>query len=311
MHETTIAENYGYGQSAVWGSDEHRASAEVGRVQREESAAEFWPEGPARHDMVAKVRAFEDGSVEFSGYRRTVVQRLNDLRDLPRRVRGAKPETEDDKEARATSVKSAAKRAKQNVRLRCKTARVTHMITLTTRECIADLERFLKLWDAFRRTMARHSEFHYIAVPEPQKRGAWHMHVAVSGRVALNLARRAWLKVVGGRGKGYCHIRNPQGAHFGKQWKLDALASYIAKYIGKDIADTRFNKKKYYTSRGINVPEAVVYAIENSKPNCGDALKDVLTTLCAEFDIADIRCFVAIDGSSYFASASKPVLLAA
>ena len=229
MRETTIAENYEYGQAAIWGSDAHRASVEVRRIEREESDAELWPEGPARHDMIAKVRAFDDGSVEFSGYRRTVVQRLGDLRNLPRRARGAKPETEDDKDARAASVKSAAKRAKQNVRLRCKTARVTHMVTLTTRECITDLERFLKLWDAFRRIMARHREFHYIVVPEPQKRGAWHMHVAVSGRAALNLARRAWLKVVGGRGKGYCHIRNPQGAHFGKQWKLDALASYIAK----------------------------------------------------------------------------------
>ena len=309
MRETTIAENYNDGQASIWGSDAHRASVEVRRIEREESDAEFWPEGPARHDMIAKVRAFEDGSVEFSGYRRTVVQRLGDLRNLPRRARGAKPETEDDKDARAASVKSAAKRAKQNVRPRCKTARVTHMITLTTRECITDLERFLKLWDAFRRIMARHREFHYIAVPEPQKRGAWHMHVAVSGRAALNLARRAWLKVVCGRGKGYCHIRNPQGAHFGKQWKLDALASYIAKYIGKEIADTRFNKKKYYTSRGINVPEAVVYAIESNRGDCADAIKDVLTTLCAEFDFADIRCFVALDGSSYFASASRAVQL--
>ena len=310
MRETTIAENYDYGQASIWGSDAHRASVEVRRIEREESDAEFWPEGPARHDMIAKVRAFEDGSVEFSGYRRTVVQRLGDLRNLPRRARGAKAETEEDKDARAASVKSAAKRAKQNVRLRCKTARVTHMITLTTRECITDLERFLKLWDAFRRIMARHRDFHYIAVPELQKRGAWHMHVAVSGRAALNLARRAWLKVVGGRGKGYCHIRNPQGSHFGKQWRLDALASYIAKYIGKEIAETRFNKKKYYTSRGINVPEAVVYAIENNRGDCLDAIKDVLTTLCAEFDIADVRCFVALDGSSYFASASKPVSLA-
>lgn len=308
MRETTIAENYNEGEALPYW-EQQRANAVQGEAERAAHAAEFWPEGPARHDMIAKVRAFDDGSVEFSGYRRTVVQRLNNLRDLPRRARGAKPQTEDDKEARATSVKSAAKRAKQNVRLRCKTARVTHMITLTTRECITDLERFLKLWRHFRELMGRHSEFHYIAVPELQKRGAWHMHVAVSGRVGLNLARRAWLKVVGGRGKGYCHIRNPQGAHFGKQWKLDALASYIAKYIGKDVADARFNKKKYYTSRGINVPEAVVYAIENSRADCADALKDVLTTLCAEFDIADIRCFVALDGSSYFASAARPVSL--
>ena len=112
MRETTIAENYEYGQAAIWGSDAHRASVEVRRIEREESDAELWPEGPARHDMIAKVRAFDDGSVEFSGYRRTVVQRLGDLRNLPRRARGAKPETEDDKDARAASVKSAAKRAK-------------------------------------------------------------------------------------------------------------------------------------------------------------------------------------------------------
>jgi hypothetical protein len=30
------------------------------------------------------------------------------------------------------------------------------------------------------------------------------------------------------------------------------VAAYIAKYIGKDMGGARFNKKKYYTSRGIN-----------------------------------------------------------
>ena len=93
MRETTIAENYEYGQAAIWGSDAHRASVEVRRIEREESDAELWPEGPARHDMIAKVRAFDDGSVEFSGYRRTVVQRLGDLRNLPvvRAARSLRP----------------------------------------------------------------------------------------------------------------------------------------------------------------------------------------------------------------------------
>jgi hypothetical protein len=59
------------------------------------------------------------------------------------------------------------------------------------------------------------------------------------------------------------------------------------------------------------VPEAVVYQIEQGQVSCAEALKDVLATLCAEFDIADIRCYVAVDGSSYWASAAKPVALAA
>jgi hypothetical protein len=310
MREETIAQDY---ENCERWNDAWADERAIERQQAisDQIRAQGFDTGPWRDDIVAKVRAFDDGSVEFNGYRRSVTHRMQELRDRPRRERGAAPQTEDDKEARAASAKAAGKRAKQNVRLRCKTARVTHMITLTTRECITDLDTFLRLCDGFRRLMARHREFHYIAVPEPQKRGAWHMHVAVSGRAALNLARRAWLKVVGGRGKGYCHIRNPQGAHFGKQWKLDALASYIAKYIGKDMGGARFNKKKYYTSRGINVPEAVVYQIEQGQVSCAEALKDVLATLCAEFDIADIRCYVAVDGSSYWASAAKPVALAA
>jgi hypothetical protein len=48
-----------------------------------------------------------------------------------------------------------------------------------------------------------------------------------------------------------------------------------------------------------------VYQIEQGQVSCAPKLKDVLATLCAEFDIADIRCYVAVDGSSYWASAAS------
>ncbi len=37
------------------------------------------------------------------------------------------------------------------------------------------------------------------------------------------------------------------------------IASYIAKYIGKDAGASTFNKKRYWTSRGIVVPEVEPY----------------------------------------------------
>lgn len=86
------------------------------------------------------------------------------------------------------------------------------------------------------------------------------------------------------------------------------MVSYIVKYIGKEIVDMWFNKKKYYISCGINVFEVVVYVIENNWGDCVDVIKDVFMMFCVEFDIVDIWCFVVFDGLLYFVSVSKFVL---
>ena len=131
MRENTIAQDYdGFQHGEPWRDDwADQRAIERCEAAREAHLAAGFGDGAWRDDIVAKVRSFEDGSVEFNGYRRSVTNRLQDLRDRPRRARGAKPETEEDKEARSTSAKAAAKRAKQNVRLRCKAARVTHMLS--------------------------------------------------------------------------------------------------------------------------------------------------------------------------------------
>lgn len=54
--------------------------------------------------------------------------------------------------------------------------------TLTYRENMTDAQRLYRDFDRFRKRLRRHFDklgykFEYIAVPEPQERGAWHLHV--------------------------------------------------------------------------------------------------------------------------------------
>ncbi|WP_430733054.1 rolling circle replication-associated protein [Burkholderia stagnalis] len=86
----------------------------------------------------------------------------------------------------------AAKRAKQQVRLRCKAIGADRMITLTYRENMQDKARLKRDFDALRRRLAKLSTFLYVATPERQKRGAWHLHVAVKGRQNYRVLRSIW-----------------------------------------------------------------------------------------------------------------------
>lgn len=209
---------------------------------------------PFKDQIVSRCRYFEDGSVNFYGFPLSVHYRLDELRERPRAKRGESENPEQSRHA-------AAKRAKKNVRLRCQAIGADRMVTLTYRENMLDIERLKRDFDAFRRAMKRAGMGHYVAVPERQKRGAWHIHVAVHGRLVFNLVRAVWWRIVG-RGQGNIDVRNPRT---GGGWKRHALASYIAKYISKDSGDAEFNKKRYWTSSGIVVPEPQTYLVGDAK----------------------------------------------
>ncbi len=126
-----------------------------------------------------------------------------------------------------------------------------------------------KWWDEFRRRLNRIHDFHYVAVLERQQRGAWHIHVAVSGRQNWKLLRSIWLSVISkagtdgavndntGNKKWRALVRRMGGkGRAMRHW----IATYIAKYIGEDADASTFNKKRYWTSRGIVVPEVEPYA---------------------------------------------------
>jgi hypothetical protein len=137
----------------------------------------------------------------------------------------------------------SAKRAKQAVRLRCKSIGADRMITLSLRENMQDRDRMLTYFDRFRRRMSKCKKFHYVATIEPQERGALHMHIAVKGRQMYQLVRSIWQSVVGldqhGRQMGQINVRDPHKFGFGKSG-AHRIASYIAKYIRATLKKCSF-----------------------------------------------------------------------
>lgn len=224
----------------------------------EETANWLLDDGPVlKTTWMVYDRQFDDGQREICV---TKSVRIRQTDSLPLQNRAKRGESE----KRTDNAADSAKRAKQAVRLRCKAIRADRMITLTYRENVTDIDRVKKDWDAFRRRMGKHKQFHYVATVEPQKRGAYHIHVAVTGRQVYQLVRSIWQSIVGrddqGRVMGQANVRDPHKFGFGKNGR-HKLAAYISKYITKQADDHALNAKHYWSSRGIVVPEKNYYQL--------------------------------------------------
>ncbi|VVE82358.1 rolling circle replication-associated protein [Pandoraea sputorum] len=226
---------------------------------------------PFRREWIVRRRVFEDGQIETSAVRFDRYMKAQNLHLMPRAKRGESESTED-------SMLSAAKRAKQQVRLRCKAIGADRMITLTYRENMLDKEKMKRDFDALRRLLGRVQDFQYVAVAEQQKRGAWHLHIAVKGRQNYRVLRSLWLRVVG-ENNGNVDVRNPN-REVGLRHKI---ASYIGKYIVKNFDEHKLNEKRYWASRGIKIPEAetIAHFIEDSAGHAIVAAYDAATSLGA------------------------------
>ncbi len=164
---------------------------------------------------------------------------------------------------REANIRRAARRAKSAIRQRCKAQGLDSLLTLTYKAnqtdralCEAHLKAFL------RRLRAAIPGFAYVAFFEPQKRGAWHVHMAVRklprvisyrGTVTLksfNVVRAIWRSVVGEFG----------GNIDAGQWKNNArksaakCAAYISKYCLKTYADGEMGSKRYRAS-SVEMPQ--------------------------------------------------------
>lgn len=247
--------------------------------------------------IVGRMRYFEDGSVNFYGYPLAVRKNLDEIRARPRAKRGESENAEQ-------SMHASAKRARKMIRLSCSAISADRLMTLTYRGAMTDDKRLARDFDSFRRAMRRAGAWHYVAVIERHKSGGFHVHVAVHGRVVYNLVRGIWRRIVGrdeaGKPNGNVHVRNPKT---GGQWKRHALASYIAKYIGKGVDDHQLNKKRYWASKGICVPESQTYFVQDG----GDMHGVIVDAMQAAMEVCPahaVQAYVSGGGRYFFIGAS-------
>lgn len=166
------------------------------------------------------------------------------LVDVMEVIAKAKEEQPQD-EVELANRKRAARRAKTRVRRLCKVMGADTLLTLTYRALQDDLDLCKRHLKEFNRRMLRVLPgFCFVACFEPQKRGAWHIHLATRNIPAalpgikgewrsFNVIRSIWRSVTGELGGNI----DLQRRKFNSQKSAAQVAAYIAKYIGKGFEE--------------------------------------------------------------------------
>ncbi len=153
----------------------------------------------------------------------------------------------------------AVRRARSRLRQLILSAQADHLLTLTYRENVTDFKQACKDLSRFIRAVRTHLPgWVFIAVPEKQKRGAWHWHLAVVGRQDVVLLRKRWLHVVG---DGNIDVQKPKR---GTNRRL-SIVKYLGKYLAKGFEEghRELNGHRYRASLGIEVPGEFVQIPEH------------------------------------------------
>lgn len=230
---------------------------------------------PAGECLEFVVRAVDTRKVADAAYRQWA--------GIPRGPR-LEPSTDADRE---DALRRSTERAKRSARLLCLQLGADRLLTFTTR-AVLPLETLQVVWDRFCR-LARtfDSSFAYIAVPEPHPTNPdhWHIHAAYKGWVNINVLRRMWhaaLFSVHGRPKTSSGSGKDSPGNVDVQYRgrgargiqrARRIASYIGKYITKDLLQ-RFNKKRYWHTKGVRVPDAQRSWLEAE--NLDEAMREVM-----------------------------------
>jgi len=172
---------------------------------------------------------------------------------------------QEEAEKREANRRRAARRAKTRVRRLCKALGLDTMVTLTYRALVTDLALCKRHMKEFVRRIKRTLPgFRYVAAFETQKRGCWHIHMAVH-RLApafmvkgvrvksYDLVRAIWRSVTGDLG-GTANVGKS------KPWKRYSpgrLAAYLSKYMLKAFDDGDDWSNRYSGSSASEVPEVL------------------------------------------------------
>ena len=155
----------------------------------------------------------------------------------------------DAKHKEANMVRSVS-RSKAQMRRDMLSIGVDRMITLTYASNMQDRGKAIRDRQEFDRRMRRAMPSWFgVAVLERQKRGAWHWHIAVRGFYDVRIVRALWQRT----------IREKARVHIGWSWDQKGncytkLASYMAKYMGKDLENSISEKHRYHTSGDVDRP---------------------------------------------------------
>lgn len=198
-----------------------------------------------------KATAFPSGDVEVMAIKLTSDDRLS-------KRGGGKRKNTDKDSMDEVALKKSQQRAKRTVRHKLLTMQADRLLTLTYRENMTDVDQGWKDLHAFSRKM-KHvfgDRWQYVCVPELQKRGAVHFHLAIKGFYPVNLVRKLWRTVIG---EGNIDITDPgkyQLQHTSRKnaaWNPKKIANYLSKYITKNET-VAFNRRRYSSTK-IELPE--------------------------------------------------------
>lgn len=276
---STVRELDTSGWSAEALERRERMRAEIAAFKAFQAAKAAHPLAKALEGLTAaSMAASEAPRIKFmsrdfgNGHKEAVVMRVIPDpgkaldRAIERDLRAIAPRGMGDREK---SQESAARRAKQEVRHKCKAMAINALWTLTFRENVTDREVALRCLDRFRRRVATVIPgWRYIAVPERQERGAWHIHIATHALPmrltdkgvkvkSWNVVRGIWRSVAGKLGGNFDEAKKKGRWGTGKPMRgAGAIARYIAGYVAKDMKESELNRKRYSASKGIEVPDA-------------------------------------------------------
>lgn len=118
-------------------------------------------------------------------------------------------------------------------------------VTLTYAENMQDTKRLMRDFDSFRKRFNRYCDKYgiarpeYISVPEPQERGAWHLHIIYiwttekAPYIENQTLRDLW-------GNGFVSIKALAN--------VDNIGAYLCAYLGDLETDSEFGEEKEFIS---------------------------------------------------------------
>ena len=257
-----------------------------------------------------KTRFFANNSIDMI---MTKIKHQSDSTQIPDSgfygVSYPKSLTDEEKEfKRLENLQRAVRRARQAVHFACRQINADHMLTLTTRENISVKSEFFEIFTRFVR-LVREKDYHkshdpyslhqrikkqkwlYVAVPELQDRGAYHMHIACVGKQDLNLLRACWYVALGGQPndsgtyvKGQVNVQSNKKRFSGYTdiHKTFSLVRYLTKYISKGFESSiELGQHRYKVSRQIPKPQEMkqnlIACFSNGGQGFVDGIKEVLS----------------------------------